>query len=127
MSGAAYMKKNDIILIVVLIILSIASVFILRFSREEGRSLLVLIDKEEYKTFDLSEDTTFRIDHEDGGFNVFQIKDGYVEMISASCPDKIDILTKKIHYDKETIKCLPNRVFLQISGGEISEVDSVVN
>ena len=79
MSGAAYMKKNDIILIVVLIILSIASVFILRFSREEGRSLLVLIDKEEYKTFDLSEDTTFRIDHEDGGFNVFQIKDGYVE------------------------------------------------
>ena len=78
-------------------------------------------------SFDLSEELSFTIELEDGNYNSFEIKDGYVKMISASCPDKICLHTKGIYYDKETITCLPNRVLLQVSGGESSEIDAVVN
>ncbi len=123
----AYMKKNDIILIIVLIVLSLFFVLILQFTKKEGTSLLVFIDGNEYKSFDLSEELSFTIELEDGNYNSFEIKDGYVKMISASCPDKICLHTKGIYYDKETITCLPNRVLLQVSGGESSEIDAVVN
>lgn len=121
------MKKNDFILIALLFTLSIVAIFLLRFTREEGAYLVVFVDGGEYRSFDLTENISFTIDLEDGNSNSFEIKDGYVKMVRATCPDKTCVKTKAIHYDKETITCLPNRVLLQVISAETSDLDAVAN
>ena len=46
-------------------------------------------------------------------------------MVEASCPDKLCVKHNKIHYNYESITCLPNRVYVRIVGGEESELDAV--
>lgn len=121
------MNKNDFILIVLLFTLSIVAIFALRFTREEGGYLIVYIDGEEYKSFNLKEDISYTIDLEDGNSNSFEIKDGYVKMVRTTCPDRSCVNTKAIHYNKETITCLPNRVLLQVVSSESSDLDAVAN
>jgi len=129
-------KKNDFILIgiilaIVLLIWSL-SFFKLNwpmkfFMKTEGSKVRITVDGQEYKILDLDKDTTFSIEQENGKFNTFEIRDGYVDMIDASCPDKICVHQKEIHYDHETIVCLPNKVVLEIIDGQVNEVDSVAN
>lgn len=89
--------------------------------------MLVTVDGKEYKTFSLKEDTVYTIKQEDGQWNTFEIKDGYVKMLEASCPDKLCVKFKKIHYDDESITCLPNRVVIRIIGGEDNDIDAIAN
>ncbi len=119
------MKKNDIFLICGIIFI-IACSFLLVFAfRSEGSRVLVVVDKELYKEFDLNENTTYEIRQENGERNVIEIKDGYVRMTEASCPDKLCVKQGWIRYNYESITCLPNKVYVRISGGEEGELDAV--
>ncbi|HKL99976.1 MAG TPA: NusG domain II-containing protein [Mobilitalea sp.] len=119
------MKKNDFILIGTLLILGIIAFILITLTKSEGSRVLIIVNGEEYKDMSLEEDTTFTLELENGGWNTFVIKDGYVDMIDASCPDELCVNHKDIHYNNETIVCLPNNVVLQIIGGEKNEVDAV--
>jgi len=88
---------------------------------------LVTINGEEDKSFYLNEDTTYKILHENGEWNTLEIKDGYVRMVDASCPDKLCVKHREIHDDNESITCLPNRVVLRVIGGQKSELDGIAN
>ena len=55
------------------------------------------------------------------------IKDGTVKMSQADCPDKLCVKNRNIHYNHETIVCLPNKVVLEIMDGEASELDMIAN
>lgn len=92
-------------------------------SRKEGSKLVVYVNGNVYKTFSLNEDTEFTVRQENGAYNSFIIKNGHVDMIKASCPDKLCVKDRSIHYNNETIVCLPNNVVLQITDGEESNVD----
>ncbi|MGB4660498.1 MAG: NusG domain II-containing protein [Mobilitalea sp.] len=119
-------KKNDIILFVIAILLGLAVIFFINITKTEGSKVIVTVDGAVVKSFPLNEDTLYTVDTEDG-YNTFEIKDGYVKMIEANCPDKICVNHNKIHYDNETIVCLPNKVVLEIVGGEEDEVDIIAN
>lgn len=121
------MKKNDLFLIGGIIILIALSFLLINLLKTEGSKVLITVDGKEYKTFKLSEDTVYTIEHEDGHFNTFEIKDGYVKMLDASCPDKLCVKHKEIHYNNESITCLPNRVDIRIIGGEESDFDAIAN
>jgi len=121
------MKKNDVILIGVVVFMAVAAIAIWLFTRTEGTKLNVTVDGKVIKTFDLDEDITYTIEVDEGQWNTFRIKDGYVEMLEASCPDKVCVNHGSIHYDKETITCLPNKVVLEIVGGEDNPIDSIAN
>lgn len=99
----------------------------MQFFKSEGSRVLITIDGIEDKVFDLSEDAIYKIQHEDGHWNTLEIKDGNVSMIDASCPDKLCVKHRSIHYNNETITCLPNKVVLKIIGGEESELDAIAN
>lgn len=121
-------KKNDLILIGSVLVLSVAVILFLIFTRKEGSKLVVTIDGNVYKTFNLNEDTTFTIEDDKGGWNTFEIKDGKVKMLEANCPDKLCVTNfNPIHYDNETITCLPHKVVLEIEGGEENDVDIIAN
>ena len=53
-----------------------------------------------------------------GGSNTLVIKDGYVFMKNANCPDKICIKQGKINKKGETISCLPNKITISISSDD---------
>jgi hypothetical protein len=120
-------KRNDLILIGAVIILCLGFLAYMYFMKEEGSKVEVTVDGNVYDTFDLTEDTTFTVELEDGTWNTFEIKDGYVNMLDASCPDKLCVKHKDIHYNHETIVCLPNKVVLEVVGGDESEVDMIAN
>jgi len=121
------MKKNDIFLLSGIILLIGIAFFLMQFFKSEGSRVLITIDGIEDKVFDLSEDAIYKIQHEDGHWNTLEIKDGNVSMIDASCPDKLCVKHRSIHYNNETITCLPNKVVLKIIGGEESELDAIAN
>lgn len=121
-------KKNDIILIGGILLISLAVILIINFTKTEGSNLIVTIDGEKYDTFELNKDTIFTVNGLNGEWNTFEIKDGNVNMLDASCPDKLCVKDfKDIHYNHESIVCLPNKVVLEIKGGEESKVDMIAN
>lgn len=121
------MKKNDFYLISILIFISIAFIIYMQIFKKAGNKAIVYVDGKVYKTFDLNEDTTFTIKLDDDKWNTFVIKDGYLDMIDASCKDLVCVNSKAIHYNNETIVCLPNRVVIEISNSKDNPVDSIVN
>lgn len=120
-------KKNDIILVGIILLLGAGILLYFNLTKSEGSKVVVTIDGEVYDTFSLSEDTTYTVEVEKGVTNTFEIKNGYVNMLEATCPDKICVNHKDIHFNHETIVCLPNKVVLEIVDGEDSEVDMIAN
>ncbi len=120
-------KKNDIILIGTILILGLAIIVFMNLTKDEGNKVVIRVDGEVYDTLYLTEDTSYTVQLEDGTYNTFEIKEGYVDMLDASCPDKLCVNQKHIHYNNETIVCRPNRVILEIISSEISDVDAISN
>jgi hypothetical protein len=120
-------KKNDVILIGVIIVLALAVILFLNLNKKEGNRVVVRVDGKIYQTFDLNKDTTFTVEDGKGGFNTFVIQNKTVDMLEASCPDKICVNHKPVRYNHETITCLPNKVVLTVESEENSEVDMIAN
>ncbi len=121
------MKKNDFYLLGGIIVIVALAFLLMQLFKSEGSRVLITIDGKEYKTLYLDEDTTYKIQLENGEWNTVEIKDGRAGMLEASCPDKLCVKHRQIHYDNETITCLPNRVVLRVIGSEDSGLDAIAN
>jgi hypothetical protein len=121
------MKKNDIILIAVLLMAALLTVAGMRIwqmnNTKAAAKVVVTIDGQVYGTYPLSEDRTERIDLPDGSYNILTISGGYADVTEASCPDQICVKHNHIKYSKESIVCLPNKVVVMVEGGEDNEID----
>jgi hypothetical protein len=120
-------KKNDLILVGVVILLGLAVIIFMNVTQSEGSKVVITIDGNVYDTLELKENTTYTIKGDNSEWNNFEIKDGYVNMLDASCPDKLCVNQKDIHYNHETIVCLPNKVVLEVIDGEENEIDIIAN
>ncbi|MDD3172830.1 MAG: NusG domain II-containing protein [Herbinix sp.] len=120
-------KKNDFILVGAVIIICLGVLIFINATKKEGSKVIITIDGEVYDTLYLNEDTSYTIKGEKGAYNTFEIKDGYVNMLDASCPDKLCVKQKDIHYNHETIVCLPNKVVIEVVGGEDDDIDMIAN
>lgn len=120
-------KKNDLILAGVILIIALAAVIFINVTRKEGAMVVVTIGGEVYKTLPLDEDTRLTIGDEQGNYNVLEIKGGEAKMTEANCPDKICVAHRSIHYDHESIICLPHGVSVEIKDGEKGDVDIIAN
>ena len=121
------MKKNDVILIAVLLVVALLTAGGMRIwqmnNTKDTANVVVTIDGEVYGTYPLSEDRTERIELPDGSYNILVISDGYADVTEASCPDQICVKHNHIRYSKESIVCLPNKVVVTVEGGEENEID----
>ena len=107
-------KRNDIILAVVMILVATAGFLWYNLSKEEGGFVAVIQNGTEIERFSLSEEQEYRIELEDGSYNLLKIQDGKVYMEEASCPDQICVNHRAIHNVGETIVCLPNELVLKV-------------
>lgn len=118
------MKKNDWILVAVILILAgVGFLIYTNLGRQTAGIVKVTVDGDLFGTYSLKKEQEIKINDT----NRMIIKDGRADMIEADCPDQICVDHKKISKNKETIVCLPNKVIIEIVGGENVEIDAVAN
>lgn len=108
--------RNDIILIVALLMIAATVGLCLHLFKGDGNVVKVTIDGKPYGTYSLSENRTEDIiTGEDGEqLNRLVIKDGKALVETATCPDKICSNHRPISRDGESIVCLPHRVVVTV-------------
>lgn len=119
-------RRNDLLLAGIVLLVALSALLIMRLTRTEGATVLITVDGEEYARYPLSEDTRVTIgdtEHQ----NTLVISDGQAWVEDASCPDKLCVQQGHIHYDGEMIVCLPNKVVVQIMGGDEADADFTVS
>lgn len=122
-----YITRNDIILIITLLILSGALMLILTVSQKRGSVVVVSVDGKDIASFSLNEDTRYVISGYHGGENELVVKDGEAYLESASCPDKLCVHMGKISKAGQSIICLPHKVVIEIRGEkDKAEYDTIV-
>ncbi|MDR2903705.1 MAG: NusG domain II-containing protein, partial [Clostridiales bacterium] len=57
--------------------------------------------------------------------NTVEIRDGAARMAKADCPDGLCLKQGQIRHTNETVVCLPNRVTVEIIGGERGAFDGI--
>lgn len=124
--------RNDIILISVIVIISVALLLIWKLVYLKGQDtdsdacVEVTIDGRSYGTYPLSNDDTIEIKNGDGDVtNTLVIKGGVADMTSADCPDHLCVKQKAISKEGESIICLPNKVVVTVKSDTKSDIDSI--
>lgn len=118
------MKKNDWILVVVILVFAgVGFLIYTSFGRQTAGIVKVTVDGEVFGTYSLKKEHEIEINDT----NRLIIEDGQVDMVEADCPDQICVEHISISKNKETIVCLPNKVVVEIVGGEDAEIDAVAN
>ena len=118
------MKKNDILLAIGIFL--IAGAFLLVFwkigSLDVG-NITVTMNGQLVGTYSLKQDQEIPI----GETNYLVIEDGQAVMIEADCLDQLCVNHKSISKIGETIVCLPNKLIVEVVGGEEADMDAVMN
>ena len=125
------MTKADKILIVIVVLLSFAS---LGYINRQG-----LTDEDTYVSIQYNGEeitkvifdrqivgTTIPIETE-LGYNLIEIGDERVRVIEADCPDQIDVEQGWISRKGETLICLPNKLVVELKGLSTSDEVDIIN
>ena len=94
------------------------TMFGLKYSGESG--YLLIEDQYGQSLYPLSEDTEVTLDGPIGE-SVIQIKNGEARFLHSDCSDDLCVQMGPITESGDWAACLPNRVFLTITGGEEKE------
>lgn len=118
-------KKKDIILIFVILVIALASFTVLRLTQKDGNQVVISLDGKVIETIDLSEYSQFKIE-DDRGSNTIVVNEGKVTMKKADCPDQICVNHPTISKTGETIVCLPHKVVVEITNKDNEkEIDGI--
>ena len=116
--------KNDIILVSVVIGVILLAILGILIFRTEGNTVKVTVDGKTFGEYSLNVDRTVEIKSEFGS-NLLVIKDGKAYVEQASCPDGICSSHRPIHYDGQSIICLPNKVVVLIDAQNTIQPDII--
>lgn len=122
------MKRNDIILILI-ILLAVGAYFgITKYneSKEGELKAEIYVNKKLYETVSLNEEKTITI-NQDGKINVVHVHDGGVEIEDANCPDDVCVKTGFVNTKSRGIVCIPHKVQVKIVGGDGDTIDIMSN
>ena len=109
--------KNDIVLILALLLLALLAWGALRLTKKPGGEAVVTVDGVLVATLPLSIEARLPVGAERGFLNVVEVADGRVRILEADCPDRLCVRQGWIRYDGESIVCLPHKLIVSIRGG----------
>lgn len=110
-------KKADILLTIGLIIIGLVMTWHFATGGEDASTLQVSVNGQFYGAYQLSEDQTITVKQK-GHTNKINIKDGSVSMAFSDCHGQDCVQSHAISKTGEQIVCLPNKVVLEVKGGE---------
>ena len=111
------MKKNDLLLIGVLLLLcGIGAVFF--FTRADTEVRHAVITQNNVQLYDIpltghtgTEDIVIADEH---GANTIRIEDESIAVIDADCPDHVCVKTGKASKKGDVIACLPHKLLIEV-------------
>lgn len=103
------MKKKDIILVLVLLIICGIAAAVFCLNKKPGDRVVVKIDGSIYGEYDINKQEVIQIPAGDG-YNVLAISGGVASITDADCPDKVCVSHASIYKKGETIVCLPHKL-----------------
>lgn len=116
-----FTRKDFLVLFIIALVGLVIGGFIIVTSKS-GENVVVKVDAEVIKTLPLGMDTVYEIKTK-AGTNTLTIKDHKAYMSYATCPDKLCMKMGRIDKSGQSVVCLPNRVIIQIEGGDY-EIDT---
>ena len=127
-SNTKFCRRNDILLIIALLVVSAIGMLYLFVFRDSGNVVKVTIDGEVYGMYSLSDDITEDIvsGENNAECNRLVIREGRAYMESATCPDGICVAHHPIFRDGESIVCLPNRVVVTVIIDDAADSPDIV-
>ena len=108
-------RKADIILAVLLIILGLILSYTMISDNSTGNTVSITVDGKPYAHYPLGEDRNVDVS-QNGHINKINIKDSTVSMEFSDCANQDCVLHNAISKTSETIVCLPNKVIVEIEG-----------
>ena len=117
------MKKRDIIIIAVFLVVAIVGMAGARLLVPKGTITYadIYINNSLYEAVPLNEDTVITIDQGDGKVNHVQVKDGAIFMADSTCADGLCVsqgeMSPENYEDRPMLNwiiCLPNQVTVQL-------------
>ena len=117
--------RADLLLIAALMLAGLILTLLLFANRQDGREAVVRVDGQAVARLPLSEDRRFPVEIDGTVTNVLIVHNGVIRMEEANCPDHLCIHRGAIRYAGDSIVCLPNRVFAEITGNDALNLDAV--
>lgn len=124
-------KKMDIVIIAVLLILSFTPHLIFFKTSQKGSKnnyAIIKVDGKIHKKIDLSkvkksEKVNLNLPN---GKNTLLIKNNSIQMDSANCNDALCVKQGNISKVGQTIICLPHKLIIEIKGDELDSKDDLI-
>lgn len=110
-------KKADIFLFAALVLTGALLSAWSFSSGVSGQKAVITVDGKLYGSYSLAEDRTVEI-RQKNHLNKITIKDGSVQMSYSDCRNQICVGDGSISRTNQSLVCLPNRVMVEITGGE---------
>ena len=110
-------KKADILLACALILAGLAISYIFSFGQSEGDLVEITCGGKFFGSYPLDEDREISIDRNDH-INKVTINTGTVSMSFSDCKGQDCVHQSSIAKSGETIICLPNKIVVEITGGD---------
>ena len=70
------------------------------------------------RTVSLDKPAEFTVSAPNGGSNTVAVRDGYICVSHATCPDQVCVKQGWVNTDATPVVCLPNGLVIQIKGGD---------
>ncbi len=120
--------KYDLWIIICICFVVIIFIFYPVFFQKKGPAYVTVYQNGTvYCKYPLAEDRTISVTDDNGYYNLILINNNVVKMSDAECPDKLCIKQGAVSKNGESIICLPNKVVVQISSEEESDLDAITN
>ncbi len=116
------LTHGDKLLMVSLLVLGLASIFVVDHLVGKGSVAVVEVDGQMAHRLDLSVDCQ-KVVAVPLGDMVIEVRQGRVRVSSSPCPHKLCVSVGWVHQAGGLIVCVPNRVLVRVEGQE--EVDAV--
>lgn len=118
------LTKGDMLLILAMIVLSIASLYLIRVSQTAGRTAVITVDGIERKRLSLSNDGELTV-HGPIGETVIKVENNHVRVLRSDCAAKVCVKTGRIQHTGQMIVCVPNKVVISITANHQRSIDVV--
>lgn len=117
--------KADVIIILFVALLALASIFFSIKSAEPPSCAVVKISGAEFGSYPLNKPGEYKIKGENGIELTLVVESDGVSVKNAECPDKLCEKTGKITSAGQSIVCLPAKVSIALEGNSV-QPDAVV-
>jgi hypothetical protein len=121
-------KKNKILIFVTLLLLVVLTYFSYIIYNKKINNKIAKIYQDGKLIYEINLDKveeayTIKIDGDKEHYNIVEVRKGEIGIIEASCPDKVCVNMGFVSDGLLPITCLPNKLIIEIEGGEESAYD----